>query len=596
MIVKFRILKELLQHICYILDREQKKRSIKIFVHMLIASLLETLSVSLIVPFLTVLTQSETMRENKYIVIFMNIFGVKGTEVLIAIIGVCFIGIYLIKNSYLLYVTYLQISYRAGLQKELAAKMLFSYISRPYTFFLDINTGDLMRGINSDTAGVYKTVDLLFHIIAEVITVICLGIYLSFSLPELAFGTVVVVAIIVLLMIFGFKNKMQKAGIKLRKATGRTNQSILQTIGGIKEIFVLQKKEFFYKKYEMEAEELKKAIITSNFIPAFPSKIVEVLFVTFFIFFVVFVMRVNGDISTIIPQLGAYAFASLKILPAISSISGNFTHIISLRPALNGAYENFKEANEYEQERQIYRKCISSRSVPEDSMLVIQNIRWIYPGGTDYVLDDVQISISLGESIALIGESGAGKTTLADIILGLLQPKEGSVRFRGKDIFANAEWWSRTVGYVAQTVYLFDDTIRANIALGVRAEDIDEQKIWDVLEQSQLKKFVETLPRGLDTLVGERGIKFSGGQRQRIAIARALYNDPEILVLDEATSALDMDTESAVMEAIENLRGKKTLIIIAHRLSTIKNCDKIYVIEKKKAVLKRHDEVFETNN
>lgn len=218
---------------------------------------------------------------------------------------------------------------------------------------------------------------------------------------------------------------------------------------------------------------------------------------------------------------------------------------------------------------------------------------WKYQAGKNEIFQDLSMTITKGESVAFIGTSGAGKTTLADIIMGLLKPQSGSVEADGVDIFSNPHRWSKIIGYVPQAVFLIDDTIRANIAFGIPDNMVNEDKVWNSLIQAQLKIFVESLPDGLDTIVGERGIKLSGGQRQRIVIARALYEDPDILVLDEATSSLDTDTETAVMEAIDLLQGHKTLIIVAHRLTTIKNCNKIYEIREGKAVLSKKSEVFD---
>ena len=281
-------------------------------------------------------------------------------------------------------------------------------------------------------------------------------------------------------------------------------------------------------------------------------------------------------------------FAAFRILPAISRITGYVNLLIFERPRLEGAYENIKTSRDYMKTLDNSNK---SNEMGKDLLfernLKVDNISWKYDEMTGDVLHNLSIEIRKGQSIGIIGESGSGKSTLSDILLGLYKPQCGNVTVDGYSIFDIPYAWSKMMGYVPQTVYLLDDTIRNNVAFG--ENDINDDDVWKALEKASLKKYVENLPDGLDTLVGEGGIKFSGGQRQRIAIARALFTKPSILILDEATSALDNETESAVMEAIESLQGTITMIIIAHRLSTIRNCDRIFEISEGRAIEVKKD-------
>lgn len=577
---------EILQRILFVLTKKQKRKSIKIFIHMMIAAILELFSVSLMIPFMTILMKQDDMiAASKYKFVF-DYLGITDVNSLFALIVVAFITVYIVKNVYLCYVSYLKVEYRAELQKELSERMLFSYMSRPYTYFLQVNSGMMMRGVNADSAGVYKMVDCFFSIIADSLTLLFLIIYLALAIPFLAVGLTVISIILVAVMVLGMKKPMKTAGEKQRAAIGKTNQCALQAINGAKEIFVMRKKDFFCEQYAREAALLKRANVVSGVLPTFPSKIVEVVFVGFVLIFMV-MARKEGSFGGLIPQLSAFVFAAIKILPSVSAISANFSNVIALKPALDGAYENYKEAAEYESKREAAKPPYGREEYTEDHTLRIKNIWWKYEESKEYVLEDVSMEINEGESVALIGKSGAGKSTLADIVLGLLCPQEGSIVYGGRDIFYEPDWWSTVIGYVPQSVYLFDDTIRFNVAIGVPEDEIDDRKVWEALGQAQLKEFVEALPQGLDTVVGERGIRFSGGQRQRLAIARALYRNPAILILDEATSALDHDTETAVMEAINNLKGKKTMLIVAHRLTTVENCDKLYVVEGRGVIEKR---------
>lgn len=592
---KIKTLNRLRHQILFVLDTNQKRKSIVVFIHKLIASLLETLSVSLVIPILTILIQADIIQNNWVCRYVLDLFHINDVKMIGGVLGIVFVLVYAFKNIYILYSQYIQIEYRTQLQEELSTKMLFSYMARPYTFFLDVNSGDLIRGINADTAGVYKTVDCFFMIISDVLTVGCLGIYLFVVNPWLALGIIIFSGIIITAISFLFKNSMLRAGKQLRSATGRTNQSALQAIGGYKEILVMRKKDYFCQRYKKEYDELKEATISSNFIPICPNNIIESVFVCMAVI-IVMIIGNTLDVMHMIPQMGAYVVAIMKILPGVSSISANLNHIVALSPSLNGAYENFKAASEYdrkllEEQQKVNAECIKNSYSDINDYLEIQDVFWKYSGGEDYVLKGIDLKIKAGESVAFIGSSGAGKTTLADIILGLLRPERGDVFFQGKNIFTEPDWWGKKVGYVPQSVYLLDDTILANVAFGIEAGEIDETKIKRALKKAQMLDYVMKLPQSLNTLVGERGVKFSGGQRQRIAIARALYYDPEILVFDEATSALDSETEAAVMESINMLQREKTLIIVAHRLSTIRNCDKIYEIKDGRAYLRRYEDL-----
>ena len=312
----------------------------------------------------------------------------------------------------------------------------------------------------------------------------------------------------------------------------------------------------------------------------------------------VYKRQVGTNIDTFIPVLGTFAMAAFKILPSVSKIATRVNSLVFYQKQLDATYDYLKAAREYEAEMRAYSQKHIGKILDRDveiefrDKLSIQNIKWKYLNSKEYVIDGLYLDIKKGESVALIGPSGAGKTTLADIIMGLLKPEAGTVEMDGKDIFAIPHQWARLIGYVPQSVFLTDDTLRNNVAFGVDEKEISDDKIWNALEKAQLREFAESLPYGLDTFVGERGVKFSGGQRQRVAIARALYENPEILVFDEATSALDNETEAAVMESIDSLQGVKTLIIIAHRLSTIRKCNKIYEVRDGVAVLRDRDEVI----
>ena len=297
------------------------------------------------------------------------------------------------------------------------------------------------------------------------------------------------------------------------------------------------------------------------------------------------------DLTAFVVQMSAFAVASFRLLPSVGKINAYVNSIMYCRPALDLIYDDLKAIEDYvPEEQEEVKDKVETWHLKEK--IELRNISYTYDDADKEVLINVELTIHKGETIALIGSSGAGKTTLADVFLGLLIPQKGHILVDGKNIYDHMDFWHHMLGNIPQSIYLSDDTIRNNVAFGIRDEDIDDAAVEEALKKAQLYDFVQTLDKGMNTFVGDRGVRLSGGQRQRIGIARALYYDPEILVLDEATSALDNETETAVMEAIESLKGLKTMVIIAHRLTTIRNADQIYEVTEGQAVLRRKEDVL----
>lgn len=590
----FKIVLEMIRQLAYIMNRRQQKQCIVAFAAMLIAALFETLGVSVIIPFIFSIAQPEQLMKNEYVRMFTDLFHITTPMGLMITMALGVILIYVLKNAVILFSNYIQIRFRNNLERDISVLMLDSYMKRPYTYFLDANSGDILRGVNSDISGVAQIVDGFFGFFSELFTFILICIFLIYLNPIIAIGLIMAVSICAVLIVYGFKGKINRLGKRAREVFARRFEYANQAVGGIKEITVMQRRPCFTKQYE-EASDIAAICNTSyQFTSRVPNKIIEIAFISSIVLMCTVGLRDGVNIVAVIPQLSAIAVACVRILPSVSTMTASINTLVYYRMTLDSACENVKKAESYEKWLKEYREGKEAANQEYEGKaefvksITIEHIKWKYRNTDKNVLDDLSLEISKGEAIGLIGESGAGKSTLADVLLGLLKPQEGSVMVDGLDIFAMPRQWAKMIGYVPQVVFLADDTIRSNIAFGLPKDVVDEELIWRALEQAQLKSFVEKLPEGLDTIVGERGIKFSGGQRQRVAIARALYYNPEILVLDEATSALDTDTETAVMEAIDALQGHKTLIIVAHRLTTIRNCDKVYKIWDGKAYLEEH--------
>lgn len=578
----------------YILNKTLKKKAIFVFLVIVFSAVFELLGVSAILPFVQAIMSPEILSSNKHIQDVLNILEVHTNTSIVVAMGILIIAIYLIKNAFMIFSSFVQADYSTKVQKTLAVKMLNSYMSRPYTYFLNINSAEILRGCQNDISASFDVIQRLLSLLAEVFTVLVIGIYIIYMDSIIAYAVIVLMTIVMFLMIFYFKPLIKRAGNKKIEVNTKKNKIITQAVSGIKDILVKRRNLQFIKEFESVTEEERKVQRLFTVLSECPDRIVEGVCVSGIMGVVcIRMMMAPNEMASFIPKLAAFAMAAFRILPSIGKITNRMNGIVFNRPGLHNVYLNFKAANEYQNEL----RCVQKSSIGDDIdfqyNLCIRDVDWKYGESKPFVLHGTTLEIIKGQSVALIGASGAGKTTLADVILGLLPPQSGSVLMDGMDVYSIPEAWSRIIGYVPQSVYLADDTIRNNVRFGYTDGQNDDDKIWKALAQAQLSDFVRSLPHQLDTIVGERGVRFSGGQRQRIAIARALYSEPEILVLDEATSALDNETETAVMEAIDSLQGKITMIIVAHRLTTIKNCDKIYEIIDGKAIERSKNDVLQ---
>lgn len=586
-----RAVKKIITQLSYVLSERQKKRAIWVLICMVIGSSLELLGVSAIYPFLELLLNTDSLRDKWYVGVIYAIVPNIELRGILLIIGGAIILVYICKNLFMVFSAYVQNSYAAKFQRETSTKMLDAYLKRPYQFFLSTNSGIVIRGITADIQGVYQILLALFTMMTELLNVIVLGCFLLFTDWSTALSAMLLATLCFAAIILGFRKTLKKAGQDLQNAYALKNQYGYQAISGIKEITVLDRRSNFVNQFDEAALIEQKSATINGFMAVCPDRILEGVCIGGFMGIICFKILIGIDLNSFVPILGTFALGAFRILPSISKLSSRLNAIIFYKQTLENTYDNLKAVNEYEKEMEKFIVKADNDNLHFTNELCIKAISWKYQNTTHNVLENASLKICKGESVAFIGASGAGKTTLADIIMGLLRPQEGTVEMDGIDIFSIPHQWAKIIGYVPQAVFLIDDTICRNVAFGLEKSNISDEKVWHALEQAQLKEFVENLPNKLDTIVGERGVKLSGGQRQRIAIARALYENPDILVLDEATSALDNETETAVMESIDALQGTKTIIIVAHRLSTIRNCNLIYEVSEGQIVQKSKQDV-----
>lgn len=593
-------IKDLFRKLNFVLSRQQKQYGLMVFACTLISAGLETLGVSAIMPVVEGLTNVEKLRDKWYMQPFIEVFHVSDANTMIYIVCIGVILVYLLKNIYFIFYTWLVKKYTYKIKRELGTRVVESYMAQGYIFFVNHNSAKLMQGITGDVNAVNGIVNNIFNLTTKVLTIVAIGVFILIQEPSMAISLLILSVLCVLFIQFFFKNSMRKYGELQREATWNNNQACLEMIHGSKEVLVTGRQNYFRNRYVTSVTEYNKSCIRIEMATTIPAYIIETVCIVGLILVVVVQIGSKGITADMITKLSAIAVGAFRILPSVGTVTSALNAIRSSIPSFNASYLTIKRVNELEEEiakRQENNKKKIERNdakICSWNELFIDHIYYKYPATEQYILRDINLKIKPKSSIGIIGTSGAGKSTFVDVLLGLLKPEKGQILLDGTEISLLGNKWNQNVGYVPQSIFLVDEDIRANIAFGIEREDIDDGKVWHALEMAQLSEFIKSQPHGLDTIVGERGVKFSGGQRQRVAIARALYTNPEILVLDEATAALDNETENALMEAIDDLQGHKTLIVVAHRLTTIKNCDYIYEVKNGELFARTKEEIFGT--
>lgn len=576
---KLTTIKKSLLWIFLILTRQQRVLACVVIMMSIVAALLETLGVSAIMPLVSAMTQPESVYNSRAGEYLINIFRIRDSKHLLIGISIATIILYVIKNAYFVLLSWVRAKFSYKIKRELSITVLDSYLSRPYDFFLKKNTGEILRSLTSDIDGFYEVLYHLIRVFIEFLTIFMIGIFIVLIDWRMACCVIVLALIGLLLILFYFQKKVKNSGREGIKARGENNKNIMEAFHGIKEILIMKRQEYYKEIYKQVYQKIQNAEITCAIAQESPAYIIEGFCVMGLLGFVCAQAVITKDINSLMPIVASVAVGAFRILPALGRISSAINTVFYFSPTVYSVYANLEFLKVTENKVNKNGKVGGERQKESfERMLCLNHVKWKYEDADDYVLTDVNMTIKKGEAIGIIGMSGAGKSTLIDVILGLHELQEGDIEIDNTDIRDIPDSWSKLIGYVPQSIYLSDRPIRNNVAFGEAEETINEVEVWRALEQAQMADFVKQLPEGLDTIVGERGVRFSGGQQQRIAIARALYRKPQILVLDEATSALDNETEAAVMESIEKLQGTITLIIVAHRLTTVKKCDRVYEI------------------
>ena len=577
----------LLQEIAYLFDRRQLIQLAGLAVLILIGGILETLGVSMMLPLVQAIMSPDEIMENELVGWIAALLHIDSSRNLILwMLGVT-IFLFIFKNAYLLFQTYVQNTFVTRNRNRMISRVMREFLNRPYEDYLGADIPTVFRLTDSDIPNAFQLILVLIQMTTEIVVAvsICLVLVVWVS-PAISVGCGALFLGMTLMITKVLKPRLNAIGKKNQAIQSRIAKWRIQSIYGLKDVKVLHREEFFVRNYyesgAVGANVARNYAVMNNT----PRLLIETVFIAAMLSFIFLFIVQGGDITLLFSQLTAFAAAAGRVMPATNRINTYLSEIAYAQPCLDYLYENLTEnmkqdvngsvtglTGEQEQEKE---------PLTLEDKIVLDHISFTYPNTDKPIFTDAHMEVRKGQSVGIMGPSGAGKSTIVDILLGLLHVQAGAITCDGKNIFENYPSWLSKIGYIPQSIYLIDESIRDNIAFGIDADKIDDHRIWEVLEEAQLKSFVEELPEGLETTIGDRGVRISGGQRQRLGIARALYHNPEILVFDEATSALDGDTEAAVMEAVNSFHGKKTMVIIAHRLNTIEKCDIIYKVENEK--------------
>ncbi len=576
----------------YVLDRRQKTNLSVLLVIILIGAFVELLGVSAIMPLIDVAMEPGTIGEKWYFVLISRNTGITDANQMIVLLAFVLIAIYILKNIYVTMMYSLQYRFIFNNQQRLSVRMMKSYMQQDYLFHVSRNVAEFQRNIVNDVNGFYTVTLNALQFLAEFSVSVVL---VAFLLVQDWVSTLAVASLLFLFMGFFtifFRKVLVRIGEESRLANVSVTKWLLQAFSGVKEIKVANKERFFIANYDRSYRDCARIQRQQSMLTYLPKPVMETVCIcSLMIAMIIKIVVVKSDITSFVTTLSVFAVAAFRMLPSFNKITGYISGMMFNKPSIDAVYNDLREIEQLMARRTADHE--DTVKVKLGTAIRLDRVSFRYPKAEKWILKNASLEISKNTSVALIGASGAGKTTAADLILGILEPQEGAVMIDGTDIRRCMTSWHEDVGYIPQTIYLMDDSIRANIAFGIPEAEIDDDAVEKALQEAQLDRFVHTLPEGAGTVIGDRGVKLSGGQRQRIGIARALYRNPSVLILDEATSALDNETEKEVMEAIDGLHGTRTLIVIAHRLSTIKKCDRIYEVENGVFVEKKKEEVLE---
>jgi len=571
-------LRDIIRKFLYILPKGDPFKIFVLFILMMVAAGLEVLGIGMIPAFVAIVASPERVLEYEPIQPLLSFLNITTPRDLLIWGSIALLGSFILKGGYRLAFNYFQARFLYNRRYQISHRLMSSYMQAPYTFHLERNTAELLRNITQEVNLLIGNVlTMILDISKQAIITIAILLFLFIAEPLISLLVILFSGIASGSFLYFTKKKVKAYGKREQQHRSEMIKAVNQGLGGIKDARVLNREAEFIEKFRTEVRDSTRLLTYITYTRRIPQPLMEVTAVFSMLLIASFLVWQGRPMEAIVPIMTLFAVAIIRLMPAVKSLTSDYTHIIYNIVTLDPIYNDLKELENSSKKFRKDRK--ESRPLKLESSIEARDVTYAYPNSDEQALNRVSFIIPQGDAVAFVGESGAGKTTVVDLLLGLLEPSSGEILVDGKNIQENLSAWQRNIGYIPQSIYLADDTLRSNIAFGIPKKDIEDEKVMKALELAQIKDLTNRLPEGLDTILGEHGTRLSGGQRQRVGIARALYHDPQVLVMDEATSALDNITEKEITKAIESLKGERTVIMIAHRLTTVESCDRLYLMK-----------------
>lgn len=586
---------KIIQKLIYILPKGDPIKFVVLFTLMLVAAGLEVIGIGMIPAFVSIVASPERVLEIKAIQPLLATLEITTARDLLIWGSATLVGIFILKSIYIIAYNYIQARFIYNRRYKISHRMMSSYMQAPYTFHLQRNSAELLRNITQEvTILINNVIKNILNLAKEGVMALSILLFLFIAEPLITVLVIVFAGIGSGSFLFITKKKVKAYGKQEQVHRREMIKAVNQGLGGIKDARVLNREAEFIEKFRTEARDSTRLLTYISYIKKIPHPLIETIAVVGMMMIASLLVWQGRPMSAIIPILTLFGMAIVRLMPAVRTLTADYTQLMYNIVSLDPIYNDLKELNSSSKKFIADRK--ETKPLKLDESVEIKNLFYSYPGSDEITLKNISFEVPRGHAVGLIGESGAGKSTIVDLILGLMEPTSGEILVDGINVHENLSAWQQNIGYIPQSIYLGDETLRSNIAFGIPEKDIDDEKVLQAIKLAQLNKLISQLPEGLNTILGENGTRLSGGQRQRVGIARALYHNPKVLIMDEATSALDNITEKEITKSIESLKGERTVVMIAHRLSTVKNCDILYMIKDGKIIeAGSYNELLENN-